>query len=59
VGSRTDHRWRFDLSIAIRRQPAEVFAFLADIQDAEPIPRRAAVKMIKEPSGPTTIGTLA
>ena len=57
VGSRTDHRWRFDLSIAIRRQPAEVFAFLADIQDAEPIPRRAAVKMIKEPSGPTTIGT--
>ena len=57
VGRRTDHRWRFDLSIAIRRQPADVFAFLADIQDAEPIPRRAAVKMVKKPSGPTAVGT--
>jgi hypothetical protein len=41
----------------IRRQPADVFAFLADIQDAEPIPRRAAVKMVKEPAGPTAVGT--
>ena len=49
VGKHADHRWRFDLSIAIRRQPADVLAFLADIQDAEPIPRRAAVKMVKEP----------
>lgn len=57
MGGRTDHRWRFDLSIAIRRQPADVFAFLADVQDAEPIPRRAAVKMVKEPSGPTAVGT--
>jgi hypothetical protein len=34
-----------------------VFAFLADIQDAEPIPRRAAVTMVKEPSGQTARGT--
>ena len=34
-----------------------MFAFLADIQEAEPIPRRAAVKMVKEPSGPTAVGT--
>lgn len=57
AGRRADHRWNFDLSIAIRRQPADVFAFLADIQEAEPIPRRAAVKMVKEPSGPTAVGT--
>jgi hypothetical protein len=57
AGRRTDHRWRFDLSIGIRRQPSDVFAFLADIQDAEPIPKRAAVRMVKEPSGPTARGT--
>ncbi len=56
-GTRRDHRWRFDLSVAIRRQPADVFAFLADVQDAEPIPRRAVVTMVKEPSGPTAPGT--
>jgi hypothetical protein len=47
----------FDLSVAIRRPPPTVFALLADIQDAEPIPRSAAVRMVKEPSGPTTVGT--
>jgi Polyketide cyclase / dehydrase and lipid transport len=57
VSGRTDHRWRFDLPVVIRRQPSEVFAFLADIQDAEPIPRNAAVSMAKEPSGPTALGT--
>jgi hypothetical protein len=34
-----------------------VFAFLADIQDAEPIPRQAVVRMVKEPAGPTAVGT--
>jgi hypothetical protein len=34
-----------------------VFALLADIQDAEPIPRSAAIRMVKEPTGPTTTGT--
>ena len=47
----------FDLSVAIRRPPSAVFALLADIQNAEPIPRRAAVRMIKEPAGPTVVGT--
>lgn len=47
----------FDLSVAIRRPPPTVFALLADIQDAEPIPRSAAIRMVKEPTGPTTIGT--
>lgn len=47
----------FDLSVAIRRPPPTVFALLADIQDAEPIPRSAAVRMVKEPSGPTTVVT--
>jgi hypothetical protein len=35
-----------------------VFTLLADIQNAEPIPRRATVQMIKEPMGPTIVGTL-
>jgi hypothetical protein len=47
----------FDLAVAIGRPPAAVFALLADVQDVEPIPRRAAVRMVKEPAGPTTIGT--
>ena len=47
----------FDLSVVIRRPPSTVFALLADIQDAEPIPRSAAVQMVKEPDGPTRIGT--
>ena len=48
---------RFDLSVRVRRPAAAVFAFLADIQDSEPIPRRAAVRMVKEPPGPTRVGT--
>ncbi len=47
----------FDLSVAIRRPPPVVFALLADVQDAEPIPRSAAVRMVKEPTGRTTTGT--
>lgn len=47
----------FDLSVAIRRPPHVVFALLADIQDAEPIPRSATVRMVKDPAGPTTVGT--
>lgn len=47
----------FDLSVAIRCPSSAVFALLADIQNAEPIPRRAAVRMIKEPVGPTMVGT--
>jgi deazaflavin-dependent oxidoreductase (nitroreductase family) len=46
-----------DLAIAIRRPPHDVYALLADIQDAEPIPRRAVVQMVKNPAGPTVAGT--
>jgi hypothetical protein len=46
----------FDLSVSIRRPPSAVFAFLANIQDAEPIPRSAAIRMAKAPAGPTSIG---
>jgi hypothetical protein len=41
----------------IRGQPSDVFAFLADVQDAEPIPGRAVVRMAKEPAGPAAVGT--
>jgi hypothetical protein len=47
----------FELSVTIRRPPAVVFAFLADVQDHEPIPRRAAIQMTKIPPGPTAAGT--
>ncbi|WP_448810612.1 SRPBCC family protein [Agromyces bauzanensis] len=47
----------FDLSVVIRRPPRAVFELLADIQDAEPIPRSATVRMVKDPAGPTTVGT--
>jgi hypothetical protein len=46
----------FDLSVRIRRPALEVFALLADIQDAEPLPRRATLRMDKDPSGPTAVG---
>ena len=36
----------FQLSIEIKRPPAIVFATLADIQDVEPVPRRATVRMV-------------
>ena len=43
--------------MAIWRPPAEVFAFLADVQEHEPIPRGAAIRMTKIPPGPTAVGT--
>jgi hypothetical protein len=36
-------RLTFDLSVTIRRPPAAVFAFLADVQEHEPIPSGAAL----------------
>lgn len=57
AGKSRDHQWRFDLFVAIGCPPPEVFAFLADVQDAEPIPRRNTVTMVKEPAGRTTRGT--
>ena len=47
----------FDLEMPIDRPPEVVFAFLSDVQDAEPIPRRASVRMVKDPAGPTAVGT--
>jgi pimeloyl-ACP methyl ester carboxylesterase len=47
----------FDLSVTIKRPPSAVFDLLADIQNEEPIPRRAAIRMVKDPPGPTTVGT--
>lgn len=47
----------FDLSIEIRRPPATVYSLLADIQEVEPVPHRAAVRMVKDPTGPTSLGT--
>ncbi|MDD7942989.1 SRPBCC family protein, partial [Actinomycetospora lutea] len=47
----------FVSSVPIRRSQADVFAFLSEVQDSEPIPRRARVRMVKEPDGPTTVGT--
>lgn len=52
-----DRRCRFHLSVEIGRTPSEVYAFLADIQTAEPIPRRAVVRMVKDPVGGTVVGT--
>jgi menaquinone-dependent protoporphyrinogen oxidase len=46
-----------DLSVMLRRPAQELFALLAEIQDAEPLPRRTAVRMEKDPSGPTAVGT--
>lgn len=42
-GRRSEAAPAFDLSVMIRRPAAEVFALLADIQDAEPLPRRVAL----------------
>lgn len=47
----------FDLTVPIDRPPEAVFAFLSDVQDAEPIPRSASVRMVKDPAGPTAVGT--
>jgi len=54
---RADAGLNFDLSVEIRRPPAAVFALLTDIQDHEPIPRDARVKMMKHPSTATHVGT--
>jgi hypothetical protein len=47
----------FELAVQVRRRPEAVFAFLADVQDAEPIPRRAVVRMTKHPDGTTAVGS--
>jgi hypothetical protein len=47
----------FDLSVAIRRSPTAVFGLLADIQDHEPVPLDARVRMTKHPSIATRVGT--
>jgi hypothetical protein len=46
-----------DLAVPLRCPPAAAFALLADVQDSEPLPRRATVRMVKDPPGPTTVGT--
>ena len=46
----------FDLSVRIRRPAPEVFALLADIKDAEPLPRRATLRMVKDPLETTQDG---
>ena len=48
---------RFELFVKVNRAPADVFALLADVQDGEPLPTTAGVRMAKIPRGPTTIGT--
>lgn len=47
----------FDLSVEISAAPGAVFDFLADIQDHEPIPRDAHVRMVKHPPSQTRRGT--
>jgi hypothetical protein len=54
---RDEGEYLIDREIEIPRLPGAVYAFLADIQEAEPIPRRARVVMVKEPLGPTAVGT--
>jgi hypothetical protein len=51
-GKRSEAVPVFDLSVMIRRPAAEVFALLADVQDAEPLPRRATLRMEKDPLRP-------
>ena len=56
AGPRDDSPGRpltFDLSVAIQRPPAAVFAFLADVQDQD----GAGIRMTKIPAGPTAVGT--
>lgn len=47
----------FDLAVRVARPPEQVFGWLTDIQDHEPLPARARVRMVKEPPGPTRVGT--
>jgi uncharacterized protein YndB with AHSA1/START domain len=49
--------YEIDQSVVFPRPVERVYAFLADIQDAEPFPRRAQVTMRKEPAGMTRAGT--
>ena len=53
--SRSRFRPTLDLSVMIRRPASEAFALLADIQEAEPLPRRAVVGMEKDPAGQTAV----
>lgn len=46
-----------DLSVDLPVPASAAYDLLADIQDVEPIPRRAAVRMVKEPAGATHCGT--
>ena len=46
-----------DLCVEVPLPAGAVYDFLADIQDVEPIPHRALVRMSKDPPGPTTRGT--
>lgn len=55
--SRPEGGFAIDQAIGIARSAETVYAFLADIQETEPIPRRATVQMIKQPPGRTTLGT--
>jgi hypothetical protein len=53
-----DRPLAFDLSVPVRRPPGEVFAVLADVQDhVGSDPRRARVRMSKQPAGATRAGT--
>jgi uncharacterized protein YndB with AHSA1/START domain len=54
---RADSALNFDLSVEIQRPPTAVLAVLADIQNYEPIPLDARVKMTKHPSTATRVGT--
>ena len=56
-GSSRPRHSDFDLATDADLPPAEVYAFLAAVQDVEPIPRKATVRMRKEPPGPTRPGT--
>ena len=47
----------FDLSVPVDRPPEAVWDALADVQDLEPLPRATSVRMTKEPTGPTRVGT--
>jgi hypothetical protein len=54
---RSAHRCVFDLWIEVPAPTGVVWDFLADIQDFEPVPRSAVVRMRKAPPGRTGEGT--
>lgn len=47
----------FDLSVPVRRPPAQVYALLAEVQDFVSRPRPTGVRMSKTPPGTTHVGT--